>query len=186
MRTREQVMAEVWAVCRELGLGYRHALVAGVTIAQEATRAATRRPTSIGGVRSTVRTHRPSGSSTTARATTATRRAITSNSRRPAKVRGGPRRAASSATSTGPAGGWTSARRPTHSSASSPARASSSCDADPRGDGELAQAVQRSRYPDRYERHAPYVREVLDRVLAGSPSSPAPTNSGGSTVPPDI
>jgi hypothetical protein len=59
MRTREQVMAEVWAVCRELGLGYRHALVAGVTIAQEATRAATRRPTSIGGVRSTVRTHRP-------------------------------------------------------------------------------------------------------------------------------
>jgi hypothetical protein len=36
MRTREQVMAEVWAVCRELGLGYRHALVAGVTIAQEA------------------------------------------------------------------------------------------------------------------------------------------------------
>lgn len=43
-------------------------------------------------------------------------------------------------------------------------------DSDPRADGDLAQLVQRSAYPDRYQRHAPYVAEVLARVI--EPSTP--------------
>jgi hypothetical protein len=186
MRTREQVMAEVWAVCRELGLGYRHALVAGVTIAQEAGDKSSDPPANVDWWcpfnRKDPQTERFEHDS----------ESNDGHSSGYYQQQSPPGQGSWWPQEGGEFGNLDGARRRMDLREATRSflceltgsRVKFAGDADPRGDGELAQAVQRSRYPDRYERHAPYVREVLDRVLAGSPSSPAPTNSGGSTVPP--
>lgn len=176
MRTREQVMTDVWAVCQELNVGERGALIVGMTIAQEAGDRSGDPPNNTRWWcpfnRKDPQTEQFDHDSESNDGYSS---GYLQQQSPPGKGSWWPQTG-------GEFGNADGARRRMDLREATRSflrdlvgRVKFTGDNDPRGNGALCDLVQRSAYPDRYQRHEPHVRAVLARVLASAPTSQEPT-----------